>query len=110
MSDTVPIGALRERLTLEAPSRVDDGGGGATITWIEVAILWARIVPRSGSESHELDRIAGKASHDVTIRHRGDVSPEKRFRLGGRVFDIRAAFDPDGRRHWLKCLVEERDL
>jgi head-tail adaptor len=33
-----------------------------------------------------------------------------RFRAGTRVFDIRAAFDPDQRRRWIKCLAEERDL
>jgi head-tail adaptor len=32
------------------------------------------------------------------------------LRSGSRVFEIRAAFDPDQRRHWLKCLAEERDL
>jgi head-tail adaptor len=31
-----------------------------------------------------------------------------RFVLGARVFDIRAVIAEDGRRRFLKCLVEER--
>ncbi len=110
MSQAIHIGELRARLTLEAPSRVGDGGGGAAMTWEEVAVLWAKVSPRGGSESFGLDRIAGKTSHEMVIRHRDDVTPEKRFRAGARVFDIGAAFDPDGRRQWLVCLAEERDL
>lgn len=110
MSEAVHIGELRERLTLEAPLRAADGGGGATVTWTEVAVLWAKVTPRGGSERFELDRVAGKASHEIVIRYRSDVTPSMRFRTGTRVFDIRVAVDLDGRRHWLKCLAEERDL
>lgn len=110
MSDAVHIGELRERLVLEAPARAADGGGGATVSWAEVAEIWAKVTPRGGVESHALDRIAGKASHEIVIRYRDDIAPEQRFRMGARIFDIRAAFDPDGRRQWLTCLVEERDL
>lgn len=110
MSGGIHIGELRERLVLEAPSRAPDGGGGATVAWGEVAVLWAKVTARGGAESYELDRVAGKASHEIVIRHRGDVTPAMRFRLGARIFDIRAAFDADGRRQWLRCLAEERDL
>ena len=54
--------------------------------------------------------MAGRASHEITLRHRTDVTLEMRFRDGARVFDIRSAVDPDGRRQWLRCVAEERDL
>lgn len=110
MSEIIHIGELRTRLALEAPSRSADGGGGAGVTWSSVVQLWARVKPHTGSESYAQDRIAGKSSHEIVIRYRSDVTPAMRFRAGTRVYDIRAAFDPDGRRHWLKCLTEERDL
>jgi SPP1 family predicted phage head-tail adaptor len=110
MSESVHIGQLRDRIVLERPLRAGDGGGGATVTWEEVTALWAKVTPSGGSESYELDRVAGKASHEIVIRYRADVTPELRFRAGARVFDVCAAFDPDGRRQWIKCLVEERDL
>jgi SPP1 family predicted phage head-tail adaptor len=75
-----------------------------------VAQVWAAVTPLGGSEAFELDRVAGRASREIVIRYRGDVTLSMRFREGARVYDIRAAFDPDGRRHWLRCLAEERDL
>jgi SPP1 family predicted phage head-tail adaptor len=104
------IGELRTRLTLESPSRTDDGGGGAIVTWETVAQVWAAVRPLGGGEGFALDRVAGRLSHEILIRHRDDVTLAMRFREGTRVYDIRSAFDPDGRRHWLKCLAEEHDL
>lgn len=110
MSADIHIGELRTRLTLEAPSRTADGGGGAAVTWTTVCELWARVRPVSGGESFALDRTAGTVGHEIVIRHRGGITPQMRFRSDTRVFDIRAAFDPDGRRRWTRCLAQERDL
>lgn len=110
MSGDSHIGALRTRLTLEAPSRTGDGGGGAAVTWTSICELWARVRPFSGGESFALDRTAGTVGHEIVVRHRDGITPQMRFRSGTRVFDIRAVFDPDGRRRWTRCLAEERDL
>ncbi len=91
-------------------SRAADGGGGAILTWSAVATVWASVRPAGGAESYALDRVAGKVSHEIVLRYRSDVTPEMRLRAGSRIFEIRAAFDPDQRRHWLKCLAEERNL
>lgn len=110
MSARVHIGELRERMVLEAPSRESDGGGGASVTWDEAAVLWAKLTPRSGAESLAHDRVSGSVSHEIVVRYREDITPARRLRLGPRVFDIRSAFDPDGRRQWLVCAAEERGL
>jgi len=104
------IGGLRRRVVLERPTRADDGGGGAVETWEAVADLWAMIEPRSGKEAVEADRLSGTRKVDVTIRYREDVAPSMRFRSNDRLLDIRAVFDEDGRRRFLKCNCEERDL
>jgi SPP1 family predicted phage head-tail adaptor len=110
MTARVPIGEIKTRLTLEAPSRSGDGGGGADVTWVKVATVWAAVRPVGGGEGFTLDRVAGRASHEIYLRHRADVRLEMRLRDGARIYDIRSAVDPDGRRQWLRCLVEERDL
>ena len=104
------IGALRHRVVLERPVRAADEGGGAAETWEPVAELWAMIESRSGKEAVEADRVSGSRKLDVTIRHRDDVTPGMRFRLGDRQLEIRAVLGEDGRRRWLKCDCEERDL
>jgi SPP1 family predicted phage head-tail adaptor len=110
MSGAIHIGDLRSRLTLEAPARASDGGGGASVTWNTVATVWASVRPTGGSETYALDRVAGRVTHEIVLRYRAGVTPEMRLREGSRVFEIHAAFDPDQGRRWLKCLAEERDL
>ena len=104
------IGELRTRVVIEAASRDSDGGGGSDITWETVAEVWAAVRPTSGSESLALDRVAGRTGYEIYMRYRNDVSPAMRLREGSRIYDISAVFDPDGRRQWLRCLAEARDL
>jgi SPP1 family predicted phage head-tail adaptor len=110
MTIGISIADLRTRLVLERTTRSDDGGGGAEVTWETVGEVWAAVRVASGGERFELDRVAGRQSCEIVMRHRDDVEPAMRLRDGTRVYDIRAAFDPDGRRRWLKCLAEARDL
>jgi len=100
------IGALRERLTLESPSRAEDGGGGAVVTWTTVADVWAAVRPISGDERLRHDAVTARVTHEVWIRHRGDVVPAMRFTSGPRILDIVAVLAPD-RRHRIQCLCEE---
>ena len=106
MSD-MPIGALRRRVTLEAEMRASDGAGGATVSWVPVAELWAYVRGITGGEVSASDALGGRVTHEIWIRHREDVGPDKRFSMGARVFDIRAAVDREGRTRWLKCQCEE---
>lgn len=108
--EDIRIGDLRERVAIEQPLRVGDGGGGAVESWIEVAQVWARIRPLSGTERTEADAIAGVVTHEAILRYRSDLGPELRMRIGSRLFDIRTVFDIEERRRFLRCLIEERDL
>jgi SPP1 family predicted phage head-tail adaptor len=102
-------GALRHRLTLEAPQRNEAEGGAADIAWSEVAGMWADILPLSGREAAENDALRGVLTHEITIRHRPGLDATMRFRgTGGRIFEIRAVRDLDERRRWLVCACEER--
>jgi SPP1 family predicted phage head-tail adaptor len=106
---TMNIASLRDRLTLEQPLRTPDGGGGAILAWEPVAELWAHIRPLSGDERLRHDRIAGRLTHAVWLRHRPGVVPAMRLRQGARIYDIVAVLDTPRRTH-LKCLCEERSL
>jgi SPP1 family predicted phage head-tail adaptor len=102
--------SLRHRVTLERPERTSDGAGGFIRSWAEEAALWADIRPSSGGERVEADRMAGRLSHEISLRYRPGVVPEMRFRQGTRLFHILAVIDVEERRRWLKCLCEEREL
>jgi SPP1 family predicted phage head-tail adaptor len=103
------IGTLSERFTLEAPVRSADGGGGASVAWLTVAELWARVRPIAGEERLVHDQLAGRLTHEVWIRCRAGVIPAMRFRQDARVYEIVAVLEAK-RRAWLKCLCEERSL
>ena len=104
------IGRLRHRLTLETAIRTPDGGGGASETWTTVAQVWAQIRPTGGSEGFDADAVAGRVSHEITLRYRAGVVPAMRLLSGHRIFEIMTVIDIDERRRWLKCLCVERDL
>ena len=101
-------GALDTLVVLEAPQTIPDGAGGEAIAWTTVATLWADLRPMGGGETFVFERADPSVRWRVRIRFRADVAPNMRFAIGQRALEIRAAFDPDGRRTWLECLAEER--
>jgi SPP1 family predicted phage head-tail adaptor len=101
---------LRHRLTLEELSRVADEGGGFTEDWVTVATLFADLRPIGGDERYEADRLAGRVTHEASLRYRSGVVPAMRFRKGVRIFHIVSVVDVDERKRWLNCLCEEREL
>lgn len=106
-SPRATIGHMRHRLVLEQASRTDDGGGGASETWLPVAEVWAAIATASGTESVGGEAIEGRVTHIVDMRHRPGVTPAMRLRLGSRVLEIVAVVDLEERRRRLRCLCRE---
>lgn len=84
-----------------------DGLGGATRGFTTVAALWAQVEWLNGAEHWRQGRAEQTGSYRITMRWRGDVDAGKRLRDGARIFEIRAAADPDGARRRLLCLAEE---
>ena len=101
---------LRHRLRLEELQREGDEGGGFSETWVELAELSADLRPTGGSEGVEADRLAGRITHEVSLRYRAGVTPAMRFRKGARLFHILTVINVEERNRWLKCLCEEREL
>ena len=101
-------GDLSHEVMLESQLRQPGPGGGATLSWQPLGLLWAEIRARTGHESLIDGRVTSRVSHEVWIRHGVEVRPEMRFVEGSRVLLVLAALDVDGRRRWLKCLCEER--
>ena len=46
-----PIGEMRERITIQYPTKVSDGLGGFTETWVDGFTCWAKAWTVSSSES-----------------------------------------------------------
>lgn len=98
------IGALRNKVEMLTPTRVDDDAGGAAIVWLPGPELWARIERLTstqdftGDRSNRLKRIA------ATMRYRTDVVLGQRLRFDNVDYEVVSIEDEDpGRRLTLVC-------
>ena len=110
MADRTP--KLTQRLTLEAPARAADGGGGWEVTWTALGTHWAEVKTSSARERMSGGRELSRVTYRVTVRSAPVGStrrprPEQRFRQGERIFAIRGVAEADHRGAYLTCWVEE---
>lgn len=101
------IGALRSHVALQSPQEVDDGSGGVTVSWANVATVWADVSAISMREASVAGHLDGVVTHRVRLRFREDVSGGWRVLYGERTLRVLATRDADGRRRFLECLCEE---
>lgn len=102
-----PYEAFIHRFALEAPVRTPEPSGGAEVTHALIAEVWGDLRTIDGSERLDEDRLVGTVTHRISIRYRDDLTPDHRFRLGPRRFEIIAILDRDGRRRYLECRCRE---
>ncbi len=91
----IDAGRLTARLVLEEPQATEDGQGGAEITFVEVARVWALVEPKTFAEEIKGPRLVSEVTHQVTLRARSDLRPGQRMRKGARIFEILALRDLD---------------
>ena len=107
MKRHAPIAKLRHRLTLEAPEDEADGMGGVVRLWSPLGQVWAAIEPVAPNEAVAADKRVGALTHRIVLRHRDGLTLNHRFRLGLRVFILRALRDREEDGRFLECLVSE---
>jgi SPP1 family predicted phage head-tail adaptor len=102
-------GHLTERVTLQSRSVVKDAYGQDTITWTDVATVWARVRALSAREFFSAAQVQQEQTLKVMIRQRADVQPTWRLLWQGRAHDITGVI-PIGR-EWaeLMCLHGVKD-
>jgi phage head-tail adaptor, putative, SPP1 family len=100
-------GELRHRVTFQKRD-VDPATGGLT-DWVDYVTVWAKVEDLSRRDYFQAQMLgeASLVTARITIRWRPDINPHMRVRFGGRVFDIKAVLDPDGRRRMLQIMCAE---
>ena len=79
---------LNRRIELQAPTRVADGGGGFTSTYVAVATVWAKITTLRTEEAILAMQSTGTAVHNILIRYRTDVKSSYRIKYGDKYYNI----------------------
>ena len=99
------IGKMRYRVELQTPTSTTDAGGGRAQTWTTLSIIWANIIPKSGTERYKHDQVTDATTHDIYIRHQKDISAAYRIKYDSRTFSIKSILNVDERDrfHLLSC-------
>lgn len=84
---------LDQRVTFRKEVQTDDGMGGKSHTWADVATVWAKVRPMSGNEREHSDRQNVEANYLIVIRPRSDIDESCIAVWKGTQFNIRFAKD-----------------
>lgn len=81
---------LNERVRVERPVTTDDGYGGKTVVWNELATVFAEVKPVLGAINEGIngEQRVSHAGYRVVIRLRTDITAAMRFVWGSRVLLI----------------------
>lgn len=109
MDYPIDPGELSERVTIQSRSTAPDAYGQSTITWVDVATVWARVRALNAREFFAAAQVQQEASLKVLIRQRTDVTTTCRLMWQGRAHDITGVL-PLGR-EWTEivCLQGVKD-
>lgn len=103
-------GSLRHLVTIEKPSRSQNGYGETVIAWSDAATVWAAIYPVSANESLKEGQVTHEITHEVRMRHTPEAKPDRRIRFGSRTFEIKSVLNLGERGIELKLLCQEQDV
>ena len=95
------IGALRQVIAIEQRDDSKDETGEPLVKWNLVATRRAEKLQTPGTEIYAAEERAGRIPTVFRIRHpRSDfaVLPKMRVTHDGKLYDIKSAHDPDGRK------------
>lgn len=97
-------GLLREPVTFEALTRINDGFGGFDETWTAIsgAPDRAYVKAMSGRERYESDRTEARASWKMVCRYFSGVDEVDRVVIRGRNYQIRFVNNLELRDQWLE--------
>ena len=109
------IGKMVHSVKLQQPSRSADTGGGAVVTFSDVATMFASIKPQGGSEVLFGDQLEGRETYIIKIRFRQNVTNKFRvlyaFTTGGanysRTFNITRVENVGERNRYLNLYCTE---
>ena len=77
------------RITLEYPSKIPDGAGGGTSTWVQAGDpVWAIISDFQSDEMVLAMQSTGVLIHKVRIRYRTDVKSTWRIGYAGKYWSL----------------------
>lgn len=100
------VGNLRERVTVQDYTTVDDGYGNQVPTWVDLATVWARVEPIKGREAFIAGGIRNPSTVYIHIRHLEGIAPDLRAIHNGKLYNIKRVWNADERGRYLTLECE----
>ena len=100
-------GPLRQRVTIQEKSALQNNYGEEVITWTDLATVWAEVEPLSGREFLEVKQITAEVSTRIRIRYRSGITPEMRIEFGSIVYDIHSIIHIEEREREIHLMCQE---
>ena len=97
MGSQINAGDLRHLVTWQVFSTAPGPAGQPAKTWVAQGTHYAAIEPLAGMELWNQRQLKAVATHQVTMRDVGAISPKDRllFEATGRVFNVESVNDPE---------------
>jgi SPP1 family predicted phage head-tail adaptor len=106
MMSTEFSGALDQRLMLQRPVDVTDGGGGQSRTWQNVQEFWAQVRLHVQDEHRYAGHVATRQRYIISLRRDGDVPLDSRVLWRGQPLTIVAVEDDPATTDRLRIIAE----
>ena len=115
-------GDLRHRIVIRHATEADNGSGGYTTVWNDLAVVRAEVMGLDGRESVMDQALQGISVYRIRIRWRSDISPKDQLRASDGCFgvapegqdhvdvNIRSVSDPDGKRRQLVIIADTASI
>ena len=101
------IGDLNKRITLQYQTKVSDGLGAFTTTWVDACEVWAAIWPVSSAEIVQANSPTMLVTTKIRIRYRSVIKSSWRVKFGKRYFNIVSIVNANERNEYLDLMCKE---
>jgi SPP1 family predicted phage head-tail adaptor len=102
------IGDFRERILIQQEARTPDTGGGAVLSWTDVAEIWASVEPLSGREGLQGEGVVGTQLYRLRFRAEVSLTTAMRLVWSGKTLNIRSLRVVEARGRLLDVVAEEK--
>lgn len=111
MRDMAASGHRNTRVELQQNSPTTNDDGQTVASWTTKHKRWVAIIPRGGGEKWLFEQVRAEIDHVIHAEFDSTlasiVPATWRIKLGTRLMNIDAIFDPDGTRKTLRIFATE---
>ena len=93
----ISSGLMRERITIQAPTEQRNQFGEATVTWSDVATVWASVQGLSAREYLAAQQVGSIITHKIRIRFFPGITHSHRIVWRERIMEIASVLERETR-------------